>query len=250
MTSAGQAVRPTAAPAPLARSAALFLDFDGTLAELAPSPGEVRVGADVIALVGALQRHLDGALAIVTGRRLGDLDRMLAPLRLPGAGLHGAELRFADGAVAAAQPTAGAARLAGQLRRRFGADPRLLVEDKGAAVALHFRRAPERADECLAAMRELAAGGGLELIGGKQVIEARPAGADKGHAVRELIARQPFRGRAPVFVGDDATDEDGFAAVAAMGGYGVKVGAGETLAEFGCPSIADMLAWLSRSVVE
>lgn len=241
---------PTVPPPPLPRRAALFLDFDGTLAELAPTPGEVQVTPDVIDLVGALHRRLDGALAIVTGRRLGDLDRLLAPLRLPGAGLHGAEMRFANGSVSAARPAAAAARLAESLRRRLGQDSRLLVEYKGAAVALHFRRAPERARECLATMRELAAGSGLELIDGKLVIEARPAGANKGRAVRELAAQPPFRGRTPVFVGDDATDEDGFAAAAAQGGYGVKVGPGETHAEFGCPTIADVQAWLSRSVLE
>jgi trehalose 6-phosphate phosphatase len=239
---------PLPAPPLLAPHQALFLDFDGTLTEIAPRPGDVVVHAEVPALLAALARRLGGALAIVTGRSLADLDPKLAPARLPAAGQHGAELRPRPGGELRLRAPAGIATLARRLRERFDADPRVLVEDKGAAVALHYRQAPERALECLQAMRALAAPWpGLEIVTGKRVVEARGCGADKGVALDALMGEPPFAGRQPVFVGDDRADEDAFAAVRAAGGYGIKVGDGATLARYRCAGVADVRAWLRAS---
>jgi len=235
-------------PPPLPAAAALFLDFDGTLVELAQRPDGVQPGPRLLALLGALQRRQQGALAIVSGRRIDDVDALLAPLRLAAAGLHGAELRLRPDAAITTRPCPEMTGVAAALRARFGHDPQLLIEDKGAAVALHFRHAPGRAAECVAAMRELVAGRAIELIGGKQVVEARPRGVDKGFALQALAAEAPFSGRLPVFAGDDLTDEDGFAAASASGGFGIKVGAGPSRARYRCRGVPQLHAWLRASL--
>ena len=239
---------PLPAPPLLAPHQALFLDFDGTLTAIAPRPGDVVVDPRLPALLEALAQRLGGALAIVTGRRLADLDPRLAPVVLPAAGQHGAELRPRPGGSVQLRAPAGIATVARRLRERFEADARVLVEDKGAAVALHFRQAPERALECLQVMRDLAAPWpGLEIVTGKRVVEARGCDADKGVALQALLAEAPFAGRAPVFAGDDRTDEDAFAAAVAAGGHGVKVGDGPTAARYRCAGVADVHAWLRAS---
>ena len=244
--------RPTEAtlPAPplLSERHALFLDFDGTLVELAARPDRVVVDEELPGTLDLLADRLGGAVAIITGRWLADVDGLLASVALPGAGLHGAEVRDHAGATVQVRAVGGIADLARALRERFAADPRVLVEDKGAAVALHFREAPERAGECREALRALATEWpGLEVVPGKMVVEARAIGADKGGALRRLCAAPPFAGRVPVFVGDDVTDEDGFAAAAAAGGFGVKVGDGPTRGHYRCAGVADVHAWLHAS---
>jgi trehalose 6-phosphate phosphatase len=240
---------PLPAPPLLSPRQALFLDFDGTLVDLASRPDRVVVSEELPGTLDTLADRLDGAVAIVTGRWLADVDGLLAPVVLPGAGLHGAELREAAHVHVQVQTVGGIVDVVRWLRERFAGDERLIVEDKGAAVALHFRQAPERAAECLQAVRGLAAEWpGLEVMPGKMVIEARARGADKGGALRALAHAPPFAGRAPVFVGDDASDEDGFAAASELGGYGVKVGPGPTLARYRCSGVADVRAWLRASV--
>jgi trehalose 6-phosphate phosphatase len=239
-----------ALPAPplLSGRNALFLDFDGTLVELAARPDRVVVDEQLPGTLDLLADRLGGAVAIITGRWLADVDGMLAPVVLPGAGLHGAEVRDTVGAVQV-RVAGGIGELAAALRERFGGDPRVIVEDKGAGVALHFRQAPERADECRAALRALAAEWpGLEVVTGKMVIEARVLGVDKAVALRRLCAEPPFAGRVPVFVGDDVTDEDGFDAAAAAGGFGVKVGDGPTRGRYRCADVAGVHAWLHASL--
>jgi len=236
------------APPLLGADAALFLDFDGTLVDIAARPDRVVVARGLPATLEALVGRLGGAVAIVTGRWLADVDGLLAPAELAGAGLHGAELRDGRHGHVQVRVVGGIGEIARALRERFGADPRVLVEDKGAAVALHYRLAPERAAECTQALRAAAANWpGLEIVSGKMVIEARGHGSNKGSALRRLAAERPFRGRVPVFVGDDVTDEDGFAAAAALGGYGVKVGDGPTCARHRCAGVADVHAWLTAS---
>ncbi len=233
----------------LPAATALFLDFDGTLAELTARPGDVVVPDDLPALLMALHNHFDGAVGIVTGRRLEDIDRRLAPVRLAGAGLHGAELRtLAEGDIRRVGETDRLQPIIAKLRARFGDDPRILVEDKGAGVSLHFRLAPDRAAECRQVMREAATSPSLKIIDGNAVVEALPAGVDKGRAMRILLGVEPFRGRQPVFVGDDRTDEDGFAAVAACGGFGVKVGTGDTIAPYRLAGVGAVYAWLHASL--
>ncbi|WP_051101897.1 trehalose-phosphatase [Solimonas variicoloris] len=236
-----------ALPPLLAPRDALFLDFDGTLAEIAERPELVRVAPELVALIERTQRLLGGALAIVSGRPLRQIDEHLLPLQLPGAGQHGAELRVHGNATPQRRAWPGVAAMAADVVSRFGNDPQLLVEAKGAAVALHYRAAPERAELCQTSMRELAARHGLDVLVGKMVVEARPRGLHKGLAVDALLARPLFAGRRPVFVGDDTTDEDGFRRAAACGGYGIKVGPGASGACYRLDGVAAVHAWLARS---
>lgn len=237
-----------ARPPLLSGAAALYLDFDGTLADIALHPGQVVVREPLPSLLLALRERLAGAVAVVTGRPLAAVDALLRPARLAGAGLHGAELRLPDGEIVRAANPDGITNLVHALRDRFGGDPRLLIEDKGAGVALHFRRAPEREAECVAALRELAAAPELEVLVGHRVVEARARGSNKGLALRRLAARSPFSGRAPVFIGDDVTDEDGFVAARELGGHGIKVGAGATAARYRMAAVGQVHDWLSASL--
>ena len=231
-------------PAVTPGSTALFLDFDGTLADLAPQPEAVRVADDLVPLLRRLFIDLDRALAIVSGRRLSDLDEFLRPLELPSAAEHGAQRRLADGQVVSVAPPdlQHAIKAASALATQH---PRLRVEIKNAAVALHYRHAPELQSLCLQVMTEaVAASTGVELLSGKYVFEIKPAGVSKGTAIAAFMRGAPFAGRVPIFAGDDVTDEAGFAAVQSLGGAGIKVGDGETLAHYRCASPAALRRWL------
>lgn len=234
-------------PPLLSSRSALFLDFDGTLAELASRPDLVYVEPGLISLIERVQRLTGGAVAVVSGRPMRELDAYLMPLQLPGAGQHGAELRTHGSATPRRRVWPGIAAAAAALRARFGSDPQLIVEMKGAAVAVHYRAAPERAAECEQMVREVAAANDLEVLIGKMVVETRPRGLHKGRAVEALLSRPLFAGRGPVFVGDDTTDEDGFACVQARGGHGVKVGAGDTCARYRLDDVGAVHRWLSDS---
>lgn len=236
-----------AAPPPLTADSALYLDFDGTLVELAPTPDAVRPPCGLPALLADLQRLLGGALALISGRRLESIDRYLRPLRLPGAGLHGAQLRRSGDGGAEDPRLPAPAPLLRALQAHFGDDPRVLIENKGAAVALHYRLAPERAAECEQRLRSLAHQHGLDVISGHAVVEARPVGIDKGVGLRRLAEMAPFAGRRPVFVGDDRTDEDAIAAAQSLGGCGVRVGAADTQAHYRLDDVAAVHRWLRHS---
>ena len=237
-----------AGPPLLPGHSALYLDFDGTLAELAQTPDQVVVDDSLPPLLAALSARLDGALAILTGRRLAAIDAMISPVRIPGAGVHGAELRPESGITIVRGEPAAATPLVRRLRRRFADDPRLVIEDKDVAVALHFRRAPARAAECREAMRAFAPPWLFDVIDGNKVVEARPRGADKGAALRALSRLEPFAGRVPVCVGDDRTDEDGFAVAQALSGFAVKVGPGLSAARYRLASPAEVRRWLGASL--
>jgi trehalose 6-phosphate phosphatase len=233
--------------APLTPRTALFLDFDGTLVDIAPRPDAVIVGPHVLETLQVLHDHLDGALAIISGRELSGIDSFLSPLILPAAGEHGAQLRQADGTVTVIAPPDLfiVSRAAGRLAVMH---PALLVEYKAGAVALHYRQAPELEALCLETLTEaVSRSPGTELLRGKQVFEVKSAGVNKGRAISTLMARQPFAGRIPMFVGDDLTDEDGFAAVQQLGGHGLKVGDGPTQARSRCASPAALRAWLDQA---
>ncbi len=234
-------------PAIALRSTALFLDFDGTLADLAPQPESVRLADDLVPLLQLLFGHLGGALAIVSGRRLIDLDEFLRPLKLPSAAEHGAQRRLAGGQQLNMTPPdlQHAIKAASTLAMEH---PLLRVEIKIAAVALHYRHAPELEMHCLQVMSEaVAASTGVELLSGKYVFEIKPAGVSKGTAIAAFMLQPPFAGRVPLFSGDDVTDEAGFAAVQSMGGAGVKVGDGETVAHYRCASPAALRQWLHEA---
>jgi trehalose 6-phosphate phosphatase len=233
-------------PEPAARWA-LFLDLDGTLVDIADWPEAVVVDAGLPPLLARLARGLDGALAIVSGRRLDDIDRLLAPCRLPAAALHGLVRRDARGRLAAAAVAADMLEPARAALRGFvEATPGVLLEDKGLAVALHFRQAPAREPAARAAVASAVAaiGAPVRVQEGKMVLEIRAAGVDKGGAVEAFMTEAPFRGRTPVYVGDDLTDEDGFAAVNRLGGRSIKVGAEASAARCRVASVAALRDWL------
>ncbi len=205
-----------------ASGCAFFLDVDGTLLEIEPRPEDVVADAALLELLGCLEAEAGSALALVSGRRLDDIDRIFAPLRFAAAGLHGAELRFPDGARIAAQSAVMDA-VRPQLQDFVAARQGAWLEDKGATLAIHYRQRPELEADVLSFLRPLAQGG-LAVQEGKMVAELKEGRHDKGRAIEALVAVAPFAGRRPVFVGDDLTDETGFAFVNARGGFSIRVG--------------------------
>ena len=245
-SSSGSALSaPPACPGPAAW--ALFLDFDGTLIDLAATPDTVVVPSRLRPVLAACAGAFGGAVALVSGRPIAALDALLDPLRLPAAGLHGLERRLPDGTVEhAAHRGPGLPGLRARLEALVREDGRLLLEDKESSLALHFRRAPERER----AMRALVADAaprhdGYEVLHGKMVVEVKPAHANKGDAIARYLETPPFAGRRPVFAGDDVTDEDGFDAVNRLGGISVKVGTGESRAACRVPDADALLDWLA-----
>jgi trehalose 6-phosphate phosphatase len=228
---------------------ALFLDFDGTLVDLAPQPEDIVVPPELITLLQRIQQESSGALAIVSGRPLDQLDFFLAPLRLPMAGVHGAERRTADGRIIA-QPVADVHHLRERLLPLLNAHPGLQLEIKRGALALHYRHAPHLEQRCVETMMEaLKHEPGFSMLHGKMVVEAKPH-VNKGDAVAAFLQESPFRGRRPVFIGDDVTDEAGFAVAqsGAMRGLGIKVGAGPSQAQARVADPAAVLALLRTAL--
>ena len=226
---------------------AFFLDVDGTLLEHAARPDAVAANPPVLRLLASLHRGAGGALALISGRSLGTLDALFAPLGLPAAGQHGMERRDAQGRLHLHEFPAEALRSAAARIGSFAAQSEgLILEDKGRSVALHYRLAPRLGEAALATVRSAAGapGGAFEVLVGKMVVELKPSGRDKGSAIEEFMREVPFAGRVPVFVGDDVTDEAGFAAVNRMGGHSIKVGAGPSAARWGAADAAAVRAWL------
>lgn len=227
---------------------ALFLDFDGTLAELVDDPQAVSVPEPVLERLVTLQHALGGALAIVSGRRIADLDRFLAPLRFAAAGVHGLERREApDGEVLA---LAGPERL-DPVRERLRAGlvdaPELRLEDKGTALVVHYRGHPESAGRARRLVAEAVAeaeADDLTVMHGDNIVEVHLAGMDKGRAVATFMLAEPFRGRVPAYLGDDTTDEFAFAALTDFGGLSVKVGPGDTCATHRLAGVDSVHRWL------
>lgn len=232
---------------PIEPDLALFLDFDGTLVDLAPRPEDVQVSEGLIASLTRLQEHLDGALAIISGRPIAQIDRFLTPLHLPAAGLHGLEHRFTcNTEIVCDEPCHDIQMLKNILRDSALLDRGVLLEDKGATAALHYRAVPEMEGAVIEAMNDVVADlPSLHVIRGKMVVEAKPYASDKGSAVRAFLEHVPFKGRKPVYIGDDVTDEDGIAAAEAAGGMGIKVGEGETCARYRLANVAEVHEWLA-----
>jgi trehalose 6-phosphate phosphatase len=241
-----------ALPAVLSPSGtAFFFDFDGTLVELAPTPDGVLVRPDVIALLGTLRRLTHGAVAVVSGRGIDSIDRFLGMPDLPVAGLHGAERRDANGDTQRIGfHDERLLRMERALAEVVNTHPGMLLEIKGAALALHFRNAPEHEGAARAATERLVAdyAGAYVLQPGKMVYEIKPKDVDKGRAMRAFLDEPPFVGRVPVFAGDDLTDEKGFAVVNERGGVSIKVGAGETIARARVDSVDALIGWLEAIV--
>jgi trehalose 6-phosphate phosphatase len=227
---------------------ALFLDVDGTLLEIAPTPDATTVPAGLKELLVSLHGRARGALALVSGRSLMQIDALFAPLCLPAAGLHGLERRTASGLRQDAH-TVHEIPLAARtyLSQCVGQYPGLLLEDKGATIALHYRLAPELQQLAQETMEMAArhAGPGYALLAGKMVIELKPLGVSKSHAIAAFMSEPPFRGRAPIFVGDDHTDEAGFDYVNHVGGLSIQMGATPPRgAKFHLPDVPALHTWL------
>ncbi len=215
-------------PAPPALSSfgpvALFLDLDGTLAAIEPRPQDVKPEPWRSGLLRRLQSHLDGRVAVISGRALDDVDRILEGAVTPVAAIHGLVRRRADGAVLSPPPHPHLARARTQASAFAARHPGVELEDKSLSLALHYRRAPELAGTVIAEAERIARGCGQMLQRGDMVAEIRTPGFDKGSAIDAFMDEQPFEGSVPIFVGDDLTDEDGFRAVQALGGLGVLAG--------------------------
>jgi len=222
---------------------ALLCDFDGTIVPIADKPDAILVPSGLPQRLEALAERLHGALAIVSGRSVSDLQRFLGPIAIHWAGSHGADVRTPAGearSVARALPLPVTRALA-----EFAAEHGLHHEPKAHGAALHYRSRPESEAQARSFAEALAAEFGLVTKPGKFVIELVWPGANKGSAVRLLAGDPPFAGSMPIFIGDDITDEDGFAVCEELGGFGVAVGEREaTNARYALNTVDEVLAWL------
>jgi trehalose 6-phosphate phosphatase len=237
-------------PAPLRpEKSALFLDFDGTLVEIADHPGAVVVAPYLPGLIADLSRRLDGRLAIVTGRSIAALEELLGPVEVAVAGSHGGEFRrsAAAGIEPLAEPLPG--EIVSACEAFAAANGGLLVEPKPFSVAVHYRHHPEALESLLNCAQGLASAAGLSLTHGKQVIELAMPGSDKGTAAARFMALPAFAGTTPLFLGDDVTDEHAFHAMRGLGGQGVLVGPMRpTAAAARLPGVAAVHAWLKAGL--
>lgn len=240
------------APPPLHRRQALFLDFDGTLVEIAPAPGLIQVPAELPHLLGKLADRLDGAVAVVSGRPLDELAHLLAPFAGGIAGDHGLERRYGDGNVSRCPAPPELAEARSVLAEFTARCDGVLLEDKGGSLALHYRQAPAARATCRTLVRRLAleSSGAFDALDGKMVIELMPRSGGKGRVIADFLAGAPFHGRLPVFIGDDTTDEDGFAVVNRLGGISVHVGGGATIARHHLATVGDVWAWLGCGLAQ
>jgi trehalose 6-phosphate phosphatase len=225
---------------------AILLDVDGTILDIAATPTSVAVPASLRRTLSVLSERVGGALALVSGRPLPDLDSIFAPLRLPAIGGHGAEFRLDGGGIErCAQPLE--AELKRELKAIAARHPGVIVEDKGYSVALHYRKVPAQGLGVVHEVkRACAASRSCELLAGKAVIEVKAKGFDKGTAVRALMAHPPFRGRVPIFIGDDRTDEAAFAVLPEFSGKAISVGRKVAGVADRFETPADVRRWLER----
>lgn len=227
---------------------ALFLDFDGTLVEIVDRPDLTIVPDELKALLADLQKRLSGALAVISGRPIAELDRLLSPLRLPAAGVHGLELRGNNGEITALAKTVISDDARRQVQKLAAVDPGLIMEDKGHSLSMHYRLAPGLEQQVHDTMQRITATLGPEFIlqHGKMVVELKPGGIHKGTAIERFASQPPFAGRRAVFFGDDVTDEDAFDAVNRLDGYSIKVGdqSIQTSAQYTLPDVTAVHRWL------
>ncbi|SHH80805.1 trehalose-phosphatase [Pollutimonas bauzanensis] len=226
---------------------AFFLDLDGTLAPIVPTPDQARIPDATLSLLERLYVACAGSVAIVSGRDAADIDRLQAPLSLPYAALHGAQIKGPAGRTESIEvPPDELAEIIARIESVAGRLPGAIVERKALSVALHYRNAPRHEAE----IRQLAAsalaghGAHFEVQEGKMVVEIKPRGASKGAAVERFMRIAPFQGRTPVFAGDDLTDESAFRIINAMNGISVKIGAGPTQALWRLDDPPALSAWL------
>lgn len=234
------------APPPLSASAALFLDFDGTLADIAPTPDAARLAPGMLDAIARASQRLSGRVALLSGRPIATLQQLVPLPGLAMAGVHGLERLRPDGSTEAPPPHPGLAAARATLQGLSAREPRLLLEDKGLSIGLHYRDAPWLRAQATEIVSRLADSHGLLVQTGKMVLELRTPGADKGDALHAFMAEPPFMGHAPIFIGDDDTDEAAFRAAAAIGGHGIRVGptSHPTAAAFALPDVASVARWL------
>jgi trehalose 6-phosphate phosphatase len=225
---------------------ALFLDIDGTVLDMAAHPDAVTVERPLVKLLAQIEHTLGGALALVSGRAVADIDRLFAPRQFCVSGQHGAERRGAGGAVYRESPPGGLQQAVASFRHLVDAHPGLVMEFKGLSVALHYRSVPALREKVRDTVERVAValGDRFEVQPGKMVFEIKARGHDKGTAIADFMREAPFRGRRPVFAGDDLTDESGFALVNQAGGWSVKVGTGATVARWRVADAAAVHRWL------
>ncbi|WP_228275199.1 trehalose-phosphatase [Stakelama tenebrarum] len=240
-----------APPDDLLSGASLFLDFDGTLVEIADRPDAVRVDARLHELIATLVSVLDGRVALISGRPASEVRGFLGGGAMPGfaiAGSHGMEFLWADGRRTAAERPASLAEVHAEMTALAAENPGVMVEDKPLGAALHFRQAPEAESACRALATKLAEVHGLKLQPGKMLFEVRTSGGDKGRAIATFMEQAKFAGTRPVFLGDDTTDEPGFEAAETLGGAGVLVGPPrDTSASYRLGGVSATLDWLAAA---
>ena len=228
---------------------AWFFDVDGTLVAIAARPSAVRVHRATHDVLRDLRVHAGGAVALLSGRAIADLDRLFPRANFPAAGQHGAERRSATGRLTCAvHPGRELVETRIRLREAVATHDGLILEDKGVSFALHYRLRPALAAWAHRLIRreQHRLGPGYRVLRGNRLVELRPAGTDKGTALCAFLEERPFRGRTPVFLGDDVTDEDAFRVVNRLGGYSIKVGPGRTSATFRLADTTAVRAWLER----
>lgn len=244
----GEAVTSEQKP-PWPASPAVFLDLDGTLLEIAEHPDAVTPSGQLRRILAKLPAATGGAIALISGRTVEDVDRIVAPCRLAVAGVHGTQRRSSEGRMEKA-PTSveWVGRLRPDLARFVELHPGLLLEDKVFSLAVHYRGRPELENLVLEFLADLELPPDVERLRGRKVVELKSSRTDKGKAIRAFMAERPFLGRTPVFVGDDVTDEAGFRVVNEMGGVSVKVGNGPTAAAWELPDVSRVLSWLNSAM--
>lgn len=232
---------------------ALFLDFDGTLVDIVERPDAVVIDPDLPGVLARLQERLGGALAIVSGRPVSFLDGHFLPHQFDVAGLHGLEQRIA-GNLHLCDPDEHPQlrRMIGRLSEAVATKQGVLIEDKGCSVAIHWRLAPQEKDFALATAHAAieALGSEYRVQHGKAVAEILPSAAGKGKVIERFLHESPYRGRRPIFVGDDLTDENGFKTVNAHGGLSVRIGPGDSIAKVRLGTPADLRHCLSAWAFE
>jgi trehalose 6-phosphate phosphatase len=224
----------------------LFLDVDGTLIELTDTPSQTVADPEIKTLLRDTAERLGGAVALISGREIRTLDELFAPLRLPAAGLHGVERRKFDGGIQGANfVDSRLDRARAAIKALVAAHPGTLMEDKDRTIAVHFRLAPQYEEVVDRAVSDIARslGGNYHVQAGNMMFEIKPRGFTKATAIKAFMNEPPFNGRQPVFVGDDLTDQDGFAFVESAGGISIGV-ADRVQAQYYLQDVAAVRAWL------
>lgn len=238
-------------PPPASMEWAWFFDIDGTLVEIASVPSGIVVHDDLLRTIARLHVLTDGAVSLITGRAIGDVDQIFDLPEISIAGQHGLELRGSGGDITSHPVSEEGLRcLHDELNVAIARRPGLVVEFKGMSIALHYRQAPGLASYSHRLLRALGEKYAPDFViqKGKRVVELKPAGANKGEVIRKLMMTEPFAGRTPVFVGDDLTDEAGFAIVNDLSGHSIKVGPGPTCARFRLRTVTQVRQWLSEGM--